>query len=281
MVLIRWGDRKPPGAKEAFGVNWAVCRVELFGCPFHVVTEAEALDLVLDWRNHPQRRTHTVVTINVAILMTMRSNHTLAEAVKNADLVVADGIPLVWASSWLGTPLPERVSGIDLMQRLLEVGAKQNLRVFLLGTTQQRLDTLVNVIDQRYPGVHVVGARNGYFATSEYAEVVRQIRDSRPDLLLVGMPAPFKEIWCDEHRACLQVPAVLGVGGAFDVVAGFVSRAPKVIQSVGLEWLWRLAMEPRKLWKRYLVSNSQFIGLLAREVVISRLLKKVAGYADR
>jgi N-acetylglucosaminyldiphosphoundecaprenol N-acetyl-beta-D-mannosaminyltransferase len=259
-------------------------RVELLGCPFHSVTEAEALDRVLDWRNHPERRTHTVVTINVAILMMMRSNDTLAEAVKKADLVVADGAPLVWVSSWFGTPLPERVAGVDLMRRLLEVGAKYNLRVFLLGTTQQRLDTLINVIDRRYPGVCVVGSRNGYFTASEYPEVARQIRNSRPDLLLVGMPAPFKEIWCEQQRTCLEVPAVLGVGGAFDVVAGFVSRAPKVIQSIGLEWLWRLVMEPRKLWKRYLVSNSQFIGLLAREVVsnskTSRLLKKAAGYAD-
>src|SRR5258708_26140076 len=183
--------------------------------------------------------------------MMMRSNHKLAEAVKKADLVVADGTPLVWASSLLGTPLPERVSGVDLMQGLLQVGTKYNLRVFLLGTTQQRLDTLNKVIKERYPGVYVVGARNGYFAASEYPEVTRQIRDSCPDILLVGMPAPFKEIWCEEQRTCLQVPAVLGVGGAFDVVAGFVPRAPKVIQSIGLEWLWRLSMEPRKLWERY------------------------------
>ena len=258
-----------------------VRRVELFGCPFDAVTEAETLDLVLDWRNHPGRRTHTVVTINVAILMMMRSNRKLAEAVKKADLVVVDGTPLVWASSWLGTPLPERVSGVDLMQRLLQVGARHHLRVFLLGTTQQRLDTLIAAIDQQYPGVSVVGARNGYFTMSEYPEVTRQIRDSRPDLLLVGMPAPFKEIWCEEQRTSLQVPAVLGVGGAFDVVAGFVSRAPKMMQSIGLEWLWRLVMEPRKLWKRYLVSNSQFIGLLARAMIARTLAKKTAGYADR
>jgi N-acetylglucosaminyldiphosphoundecaprenol N-acetyl-beta-D-mannosaminyltransferase len=167
------------------------------------------------------------------------------------------------------------------MQRLLQVGARHHLRVFLLGTTQQRLDTLIAVIDQQYPGVSVVGARNGYFTMSEYPEVTRQIRDSRPDLLLVGMPTPFKEIWCEEQRTSLQVPAVLGVGGAFDVVAGFVSRAPKMMQSIGLEWLWRLVMEPRKLWKRYLVSNSQFIGLLARAMIARTLAKKTAGYADR
>jgi N-acetylglucosaminyldiphosphoundecaprenol N-acetyl-beta-D-mannosaminyltransferase len=222
-----------------------------------------------------------VVTVNVAILMMMRSNDKLAEAVRGADLIVADGTPLIWVSRWLGTPLPERVSGVDLMQCLLQAGAKHRLRVFLLGTTQQRLDTLIHVIDERYPGTQIVGARNGYFTAGEYPEVVRQIRDSRPDLLLVGMPAPFKEIWCEEQRNSLQVPAVLGVGGAFDVVAGFVSRAPNTIQGIGLEWLWRLIMEPRKLWKRYLITNSQFVGLLAKELLTRRLSKKLAGFSRK
>ena len=247
-----------------------VRRIHILGCHFDVVTEAEAVDRILGWSNEPERRTHTVITVNVAILMMMRSNHKLTKAVANADLVVADGTPLVWASRWLNRRLPERVSGVDLMLRLLEK-APQNSRVYLLGTTQERLESLVRTIKDRYPGVLVVGARNGYFGPSEYPEVARHIRNSRSDLLLVGMPAPFKETWCEEQRSALQVPAVLGVGGAFDVIAGFVRRAPKIMQRAGLEWLWRLAMEPRKLWKRYLVTNLQFIALLATELISSAL----------
>lgn len=249
----------------------AVERSEVLGCIFDKVTAAEVLDLILDWRSNPERQTHTIVTVNVAILMLMRADPSLAKAVGNADLVVPDGTPIVWASRWLQARLPERVTGIDLMLRLLEEGAKRKLRIFLLGTTESRLRRVLEVIEQRYRGVEVVGARNGYFGASDYPDVLRQIRESRPDILFVGMPAPFKEVWCEEYRSDLQVPAVLGVGGAFDVIAGYVPRAPKVMQDAGLEWLWRLSMEPRKLWKRYLATNSRFLAIMARELVQKRL----------
>ena len=102
-------------------------------------------------------------------------------------------------------------------------------------------------------------------------DVTKEIRDAKADLLLVGMPAPFKEIWCEEHREELATPAILGVGGAFDVMAGFVPRAPRLMQEAGLEWAWRLAMEPKKLWKRYLVTNSAFLALLGKTLATQRV----------
>ena len=107
----------------------------------------------------------------------------------------------------------------------------------------------------------------------DYADVTRQIRDAKADLLLVGMPAPFKEVWCEEHRTALATPVVLGVGGAFDVMAGYVPRAPVLMQEAGLEWAWRLAMEPRKLWKRYLVTNSAFLALLGKTIAKNRFAR--------
>ncbi|HVH46964.1 MAG TPA: WecB/TagA/CpsF family glycosyltransferase [Labilithrix sp.] len=245
-------------------------RIDLLGCPFDSVTEKETVELVFEWKNAEHRKSHHIVTVNVAILMMARNDAKLTNAIERADLVVVDGKPLVWTSKWLGSAVPEKVSGVDLMRRLLQAGDDRGLSIFLLGTTQERLDVLERVIRAKYPNVVIAGTRNGYFKEPDYAAVTKQIRDAKADLLLVGMPAPFKEIWCEEHREALSTPAILGVGGAFDVLAGFVPRAPRLMQEAGLEWAWRLAMEPRKLWKRYLVTNSAFIALLGKTLATQR-----------
>lgn len=238
-------------------------RVPLLGCAIDAVTEDEAVTRIMGWCRDGDRGCRTVITLNAAVVTMLRGDPVLRAAVGSADLVLADGMPLVWAARWLGTPLPGRVTGVDLMTRLLDAGRARGLRVFLLGTTQERLDRMVAVVGVRHPGVVVAGARNGYFAAAEHAEVAAQIRAARADLLLIGMPTPAKEIWCARHRDVLATPVALGVGGAFDVLAGFVRRAPTWMQAAGLEWLWRLAMEPRRLWRRYLVSNTRFAVLLA------------------
>lgn len=245
-------------------------RIDLFGCPFDAITEDETVELVFAWKNAPERKSHHIITVNVAILMMAKDDAKLTDAIEKADLVVVDGKPLVWTSKWLGSEVPEKVSGVDLMRRLLEAGNERGLAIFLLGTTQERLEVLERVIRAKYPNVVIAGTRNGYFKPADYPEITRQIRDAKADLLLVGMPAPFKEIWCEEHREALATPAILGVGGAFDVMAGFVPRAPRLMQEAGLEWAWRLLMEPRKLWKRYLVTNSAFIALLGKTLAIRR-----------
>lgn len=249
-------------------------RVTLLGCPFDAITEKATVELVFAWRDEPVRSSHHLVTVNVAILMMAKDEPKLAHAIERADLVVVDGKPLVWTADWLGAPVPEKVSGVDLMRSLLAAGNERGLSIYLLGTTQERLDVLTRVIRAEYPNVVIKGARNGYFKKDEWRAVAEQIRDARADLLLVGMPAPFKEIWCEEHRDILQTPAILGVGGAFDVLGGFVPRAPRVMQEAGLEWFWRLAMEPRKLFKRYLTTNSRFIALLGKTLAEERFLRR-------
>jgi N-acetylglucosaminyldiphosphoundecaprenol N-acetyl-beta-D-mannosaminyltransferase len=116
----------------------------------------------------------------------------------------------------------------------------------------------------------VVGYRDGYFSPSEQPAIVEEIRERAPDVLFVGMPSPFKETWCESNRKRLNVPVMIGVGGSFDVLTGRVRRAPKWMQAIGMEWSWRLMMEPRKMWKRYLATNSQFIWLAAREILSRR-----------
>jgi len=112
-----------------------------------------------------------------------------------------------------------------------------------------------------------VGWRDGYFRPSDHASIVAEIARLAPHMLFVGMPSPFKETWCQTHRDALGVPVIVGVGGTFDVLTGNVRRAPRALQAVGMEWSWRLAMEPRKMWKRYLRTNTEFIALAAREVL--------------
>jgi len=153
------------------------------------------------------------------------------------------------------------------MEKILERAAIQGVSIFLLGTTEVRLRTLQAKLLSTYPGLKIVGVHNGYFAAGDTDSLLQEIRDSEADVLLIGMPAPRKEVWSQAHREALDIPVVLGVGGAFDVIAGFVPRAPRVVQRFGLEWAWRLILEPRRLWRRYLVSNSQFLALLTKELL--------------
>jgi N-acetylglucosaminyldiphosphoundecaprenol N-acetyl-beta-D-mannosaminyltransferase len=273
-LIAGWGQGCPD--EERVEKMGSLAELEILGCRFTRAAEAEVVKQICSWFDAPVRVSNTIVTVNVAILMMLRRDRRLAEAVGGADLVVADGVPLIWASRWLGTPLPGRVAGVDLMTRLLQLGSARRLRVFLLGTTQERLDKLVEVVGERYPGIDVVGARNGYFSIEEHRSVAEQVRDAGADLLLVGMPAPAKELWCEQFRDVLQTPVILGVGGGFDVLAGYVRRAPLWAQNMGLEWAWRLLMEPRKLWKRYLVTNTEFLGVLAVSFVRRILLRSAS-----
>jgi N-acetylglucosaminyldiphosphoundecaprenol N-acetyl-beta-D-mannosaminyltransferase len=240
-------------------------RLELLGCAFDRVTLDAAAARCVEWATGP-RAPHTVITANAAILCMMRGDPALRAACRSGDLVVADGMPVVWTARARGTPLPERVAGIDLMARLLDEAGARGLRVYFLGARREVVGELARRCARGHPRLVVAGARDGYFGPSEHASIVEDIRRAAPHFLFVGMPSPFKETWCERHRDRLDVPVIMGVGGSFDVLAGFVTRAPRPLQRAGMEWSWRLAMEPRKMWKRYLVTNSAFLALAAGDV---------------
>jgi N-acetylglucosaminyldiphosphoundecaprenol N-acetyl-beta-D-mannosaminyltransferase len=245
-------------------------RHELLGCPFDRLTLESAVDLCLQWGLGP-RVPHTVITANAAILCMMRHDPELRAACRGGDMIVADGMSVVWTSRLAGLPLPERVAGVDLMGRLLEAASRHRLRVYLLGARPEVVGDLARGCARDYPGLVVTGFRDGYFGPADHAGIVEHIRQAAPHMLFVGMPSPFKETWCERHRAALEVPVIMGVGGAFDVLAGYVQRAPRLLQSLGLEWSWRMAMEPRKMWKRYLVTNSEYLVLAAGEILRRRV----------
>lgn len=248
----------------------AAPRPELLGCPLDPVGFDEAAARAVSWCLAGPRRAHTLVTVNAALLVAMRRDADLARACRAGDLVVADGVPVVWASRLAGASVPARVAGVDLMARLLELASERGLSAFFLGGREQVVRALVARCAARYPGLVVAGYRNGYFGPADEAAIVARIRESGADMLFVGMPSPFKEVWCERYRDALAVPLVMGVGGSFDVLAGFIRRAPRRLQTLGLEWLWRVAMEPRRLWKRYLVTNAVFIARVLGEALRRR-----------
>lgn len=209
--------------------------------------------------------------VNAAKVVNMRRDAALREAVLTSDLILADGIAVVWASRALGTPLPERVAGIDLMTRLLELADRRKLRVYLFGATEDVNAKVADEIARRWPGAVVAGRRNGYYAADEEEAIARQIGESRSDLLFVAMSPPKKEIFLARWGAVMRVPVIHGVGGAFDVVAGKVKRAPAGWQKLGLEWLYRVVQEPRRMWRRYLTTNTAFAWMLAGAWVRKRL----------
>lgn len=245
-------------------------RSELLGLEFERSRATAIVERCLTWCRLEPRATHIILTANASHLCLMRRDHALRDACRSADMVVADGMSIVWALGLLGRPVPERVAGIDLMTSLLDAGSREGLRVYFLGATTAVVEALVAHCRHRFPGLVVAGSHNGYFSTSDHEAIVEEVRASRAHLLFVGMPSPMKDLFCQGHRERLQVPVVMGVGGSFDVIAGFIKRAPEVLQVMGLEWAWRLMCEPRKLWKRYLTTNSEFIWLVLREVLRGR-----------
>ena len=245
-------------------------RTELLSLPFDPETMDSAVARCLSWCEGP-RAPHTVITANAAILCMMREDPELRRACEAGDLILCDGASVLWTSRMMGEPLPERVAGVDLMAHLLEAGARRGLSAYFLGAKEEVVSALARESGERYPGLVVAGYRNGYFKPDQHQAIVEEIRAKRPHMMFVGMPSPFKETFCERWRERLDVPVIMGVGGSFDVLAGYVRRAPRPVQSAGMEWAWRLAMEPRKMWKRYLTTNTQFVVLAGREIAARRL----------
>lgn len=212
-------------------------------------------------------RTGQHVAINVAKLVALQDDPRLREIVRGCDIVSADGQPIVWASRLLGDPLPERVAGIDLMERLLELAEEHGYRVYFLGARREVLTRAVERIQAQHPRLKIAGYRDGYFADAESAAVAAEIREAQLHMLFVAMSSPRKEYWLAEHGRELHVPFLMGVGGSLDVIAGAARRAPTWAQRAGLEWLFRVSQEPRRLWRRYLVTNIHFITMIAWEIV--------------
>ncbi|MHB1652426.1 MAG: WecB/TagA/CpsF family glycosyltransferase [Desulfitobacteriaceae bacterium] len=190
-----------------------------------------------------------VVTANPEIIYASEQDKRLQSVVNSAGLVTADGVGVVWAARQLGKPLPERVTGIDLLQALFPVANKRKWRIFFLGAKPGVAELAADKVNGEYPGI-VWQAAHGYFQPEEEAKVIEKILLFKPDLLLAGLGAPRQEYWLENHKYLATVS--MGVGGSFDALAELVKRAPHSIRNLHIEWLYRLWLEPWR-WRRQLV----------------------------
>jgi N-acetylglucosaminyldiphosphoundecaprenol N-acetyl-beta-D-mannosaminyltransferase len=214
---------------------------------------------------------HYLTVVNAAKVVAATGDQELKKILLNADLVTADGMSVVWASRLLGQALKERVTGIDLFARLVQYAATRGLSVYFLGATEAAVKKVVEVLQTQYPALRVAGFRNGYFSESDNQAIVETIKSSHADLLFVGMGSPKQEKWIAEHVAKTGARFAMGVGGSFDHVSGLVRRAPLWMQRLGLEWLHRLILEPRRMWRRYLVGNTRFVWIILKQLFSRRL----------
>lgn len=250
-------DKTPPAAGPAHPVR------RLFGVPVDALTMEQTLDRIDE--AIARREQLLLGVVNAAKIVNMRKDAELRWSVLTSDLILADGMAVVWAGKLLGQKLPERVAGIDLMMKMLARGEQRGYRVFCFGAEAEILDAVVRKINADFPNVKVVGSQHGYYKPEEEAQVAARIAAAEPDMLFVAMTSPKKERFLARWAETIRVPVCHGVGGSFDVLAGKVRRAPRLWQKLGMEWLYRVLQEPGRLWKRYLVTNTAFCWMTLRE----------------
>jgi N-acetylglucosaminyldiphosphoundecaprenol N-acetyl-beta-D-mannosaminyltransferase len=240
-------------------------RIELMGCTVDNLSMEETLQTIEGFI--ATGRPHQHVVVNVDKLVKARRDPELRRIINECALINADGMPVVWASRLLGKPLKERVAGVDLFEALMQRSAERGWRVFLLGAREEIVSRVKGLYELKYPGLAIAGHRNGYWkGEAEEAAVVEQIQAARTDILFVAISSPKKEQFLGRWQAQMKVPFAMGVGGTFDVAAGHVKRAPRWMQTSGLEWFYRFLQEPRRMFRRYFIDDMAFFGMLAREM---------------
>lgn len=199
------------------------------------------------------------VVINASKVNLMNEDGDLAAIVNGCPLINADGSSIVWAAKKLGVPVSERVTGCDLFQELIAVAAAKGYKVYLFGAKEEVVVEVKRLLEEKYPKLRIVGYRNGYFTEDDEPRMVDEMAASGADMMFVAFPSPKKEYWVHKYLGELEIPFVMGVGGSFDIVAGKTNRAPTWVQRIGMEWLYRFAQEPRRMWRRYVIGNAKFI----------------------
>lgn len=201
------------------------------------------------------------VVINALKVNLMEEDEKLRRIVNSCPLINADGASIVWAARRLGVPLKERVTGCDLFQKLIAVAAEKGYKVYLFGAEEEVVVKVKELFEKKFPSLEIVGYRNGYFTEADEDKIVKDMAQSGAEMMFVAFSSPKKEYWVSKHIDQIGIPFVMGVGGSFDIVAGVTDRAPLWLQNHGLEWLYRLIQEPRRMWKRYIIGNARFVAL--------------------
>lgn len=251
--------------------------ISILNVPIHEATYAGVLEAMNEWCAATPRTPHAVVVANVHVVTEAALQPAYHAAVTEAALVVPDGTPLMWSMRWLGSPIRERCYGPTLMQLALMSFRTQQRTHFFYGSTDETLAKLKRQVVRRWPGVRIVGMHSPPFGPfDDEAEIcnILEINRAAPDILWVAMGCPKQELWMHRYRHVLKVPVVIGVGAAFDFIAGTVRQAPPLLQRVGLEWFFRLCIEPRRLWRRYVFRNPYFVAQLFLQLTGLRWYQK-------
>jgi N-acetylglucosaminyldiphosphoundecaprenol N-acetyl-beta-D-mannosaminyltransferase len=232
------------------------------GCPVDLLTSAAFLkevSQIIDGQSGPK----VVQFINGNKIAQVRQDPDMARIMWKSDYALVDGQPLLPMGRMLGVKIPERIDGIGLMGKLLQLADDRKGSVYLLGAKQEVLDKCIAKIRATYPNLRIVGSRNGYFSEKETPGVVTNIRAAKPDILFLGMGSPMKERFADKYAADLGASIIQGVGGSFDVMADLVKRAPVWMQRIGMEWFFRVMQEPRRMFWRYATTNASCLWAFA------------------
>lgn len=242
-------------------------RIALFGFEIDALTMAEAIAAF--GKLISRRRPSLAFNVNVDICVKILRDGELCSIFRAADLVLADGTPMIWAAQFLGCPLPGRVSGSDFLPAFCRVAARESYRVFLLGGGPGIGEQAKLRLESMNPGLRIAGTYSPPYGfdqdEDENTRIVERVHQSAPDVLFAAFGAPKQEKWLFRFRDILGVPVSMGVGSSLDYLAGRLKRAPFWMQHCGLEWTYRLAQEPRRLWRRYLVDDASFVYYLLRE----------------
>ena len=206
------------------------------------------------------------MAINSALILRMIEDSEMMDTLEQCEIINADGIGIIWASRLLGNRLPERVTGIDLMESLIELCAQHGYKPYFLGAQEEVVLKTVEHYRQKYPTLKIAGWRNGYFKDDEEQKIAEDIRDSGADMLFVAITSPKKELFLGHWRSTMNVRFCMGVGGSFDVISGKFKRAPIWVQKMGLEWAYRWKQEPRRMLRRNVVDMPKFVAM----VLVSR-----------
>ena len=204
-------------------------------------------------------------SVNAYTVVSMQKNEKLREAINKSTFVNIDGMAVVWALNFLGYNNIEKASCPDIFDSLIELASIKGYKLFFLGTTPETIELAVKNLKDNNPKLQVAGYHHGYFKDDESYRIAEFIKESKPDMLFLGISSPKKELFSNKYSEFMQVPYTFGVGGVFDILAKVTKRAPKWMQNSGLEWLYRFIQEPRRMWRRYLLGNIKFIWIVIKE----------------
>ncbi len=250
-------------------------KIDILGTGISNVSLTETMDIFDRWIETRQSKRVCVTPVNCVLWA--RQKEDLRELYNSSDLCLCDGVPLLWASGLLGKRLKGRVTGLDLLPSYIERAAQKGYSMFFLGAKEGVAEQLKEISKQKYPQLNIAGTYSPPFAEKfsreENTKMISLINRARPDILWVSLTAPKQDYWIYEHRDQLDTCIAIGVGGAFEVAAGLITRAPGWMQRAGLEWLYRLLKEPARMYRRYLLEAPAFIPLVFSQWFSQRFRK--------